>query len=334
MCAAFDTSLELTDREEELLSIFRGTLLFKQRSTVARVAGGWVRDKLLGKYSDDIDVALDDQTGIEFASAVQEYLTSQGQLARRVAVIEANPEKSKHLETATTHVLGMSIDFVNLRAETYSGDSRIPEIRFGSPLEDALRRDFTINALFYNINNGTVEDLTGMGLGDLSNSILRTPLDPFITFKDDPLRVLRAVRFASRFGLAVDASLLAAAQSAEVIAGLAQKVSRERVLKEIEGTLGGSSCRPALALELLKRMGLYSTVFSPVGMPETIASCSVVADPSGPALLHALGTGTGTGTGAETETERGIETGTETGTGTETAESPGGAAPAASMCSR
>ena len=263
------TTIQLTDKEQEIFELFRGSMVWKQRATVARVAGGWVRDKLLGRESDDIDIALDDQTGVEFASSVQEYMTSLGQTARRVAVIEANPEKSKHLETATSRVLDVSVDFVNLRAETYGDDSRIPEIRFGTPLEDALRRDFTINALFYNINSSAVEDITGLGLDDLRNSILRTPMDPFVTFKDDPLRVIRAVRFAARFDLAVDPPLLAAARSAEVHRGLEQKVSRERVLKELEGALGGSSCRPALALELLASMNLFSRIFAPVGDPAT-----------------------------------------------------------------
>lgn len=252
--------IALTSREAELFGIFRDTIAFKQRQTVARVAGGWVRDKLLGKESDDIDVALDDQMGLEFANSVNEYLETQGVVARRVGVIEANPEQSKHLETATTHVLDLSIDFVNLRAETYS-DSRIPETRFGSPLEDALRRDFTINALFYNIQTSSVEDLSGHGLSDLAASVLRTPMDPFVTFKDDPLRVLRAVRFAARFNLAIDARLWAAASDPEVHAGLRSKVSRERMLKEFEGCLCGSSCRPVRALDTMHRLGLSDIVF-------------------------------------------------------------------------
>ena len=93
-------AVKLTADEEELFAVFRGAMAFKDRSTVARVAGGWVRDKLLGRESDDIDVALDDQTGVEFASSVQEFLVSQGHAPHRVGVIEAKPDQSKHLETA------------------------------------------------------------------------------------------------------------------------------------------------------------------------------------------------------------------------------------------
>ena len=99
-------------------------------------------------------------------------------------MIAANPDQSKHLETATLRVDGISIDLVNLRSETYTQDSRIPEMVMGTPLQDAERRDFTINSLFYNINQRSVEDFTGKGLQDLRDGIIRTPLDPETTFLD------------------------------------------------------------------------------------------------------------------------------------------------------
>ena len=92
--------------------------------------------------------------------------------------------------------MGVSIDLVNLRSEEYGEDSRVPEIKIGTPEQDALRRDLTINSLFYNINTKQVEDFTKMGLADLNKGTARTPLEPLKTFMDDPLRVLRTVRFA------------------------------------------------------------------------------------------------------------------------------------------
>ncbi len=80
-----------------------------------------------------------------------------------VGVIKSNPDQSKHLETATLRVMGFELDFVNLRAEEYT-DTRIPVMRIGTALEDAMRRDLTINALFYNLNRRTVEDFTGQGI--------------------------------------------------------------------------------------------------------------------------------------------------------------------------
>ena len=91
------------------------------------------------------------------------------------------------------------IDFVNLRGEEYTEDSRIPIQKIGSPKEDAFRRDFTINSLFYNINENKVEDFTEQGLKDMKDKLLRTPLCPIKTFIDDPLRILRGFRFAARY---------------------------------------------------------------------------------------------------------------------------------------
>jgi tRNA nucleotidyltransferase/poly(A) polymerase len=225
----------------------------------------------------------------------------------------------------------VTIDLVNLRAETYADHSRIPEMvrltgfslcglwsltatgqRFGTPLEDARRRDLTINALFYNINTTEIEDLTGHGLADLANGRIRTPLPPEQTFLDDPLRLLRAVRFANRFDFRLDPELIQAARLPNVhvrstpdeacrgcvIAdrlhsqdALEHKVSRERYLKEIDGMLNGTvSFAPYLgslltdwrcvatardpfgAFALLLELNLFGVVFSPA--PETISADS------------------------------------------------------------
>ena len=93
-------------------------------------------------------------------------------------MIKANSDKSKHLETATIRVGDVFIDLVNLRCETYSEDSRVPQVDIGTPEQDAFRRDLTINSMFYNINANTVEDFTGKGIQDLKDKVLRTPLDP------------------------------------------------------------------------------------------------------------------------------------------------------------
>ncbi|KAF4646929.1 CCA tRNA nucleotidyltransferase, mitochondrial, partial [Perkinsus chesapeaki] len=151
-------------------------------------------DKLLGKESDDIDIAVDDMSGESFAYKVKDFLatTSPNASCSSVGVVRANPDQSKHLETATLRVLDVSLDVNNLRTETYTQDSRIPVVSLGTPQEDASRRDFTINALFYNLRTAAVEDYTGKGLDDLRAGIIRTPLEPTITFQDDPLRILRA----------------------------------------------------------------------------------------------------------------------------------------------
>ncbi|CAI5717312.1 unnamed protein product [Hyaloperonospora brassicae] len=269
--------ITLTPAEDTLFSLLLDVAAQPTANgAVLRVAGGWVRDKLLGRESDDVDVVLDVMTGRAFADLVNVYETAQGRAARAVGVIKANPEQSKHLETATMQMrddFGW-VDFVNLRAETYaSEDHRIPTVAIGTPQQDAERRDFTINALFYNLATRQVEDFTGQGLCDLQKRRLRTPLDPRMTFLDDPLRVLRAVRFASRFSCTLDDDLRAAAQMEEVRVALVRKVSRERVGKEICGMFTGSAARPERAVQLLHELKLCESVFLPSSLLEKMPVC-------------------------------------------------------------
>ena len=232
-----------------------------------RFAGGWVRDKLLELPSHDIDVALSSMTGAEFGKHLQEFSSKHGgryeseaaalgisaQL-RSLNYIAENPEKSKHLATMTTRFLGFDLDFANLRKETYSDTSRNPEMEFGTPEEDALRRDATINALFYNLHTQEVEDFTPRGLSDLDKKIIRTPLEPYQTFKDDPLRVLRLIRFASKYEFEVDPEALAAMKDKSIHHALKIKISRERVGVEVEKMVSGP--HPHRALMLIKDLDL------------------------------------------------------------------------------
>ncbi|KAF1919646.1 hypothetical protein BDU57DRAFT_441068 [Ampelomyces quisqualis] len=254
--------------------------LAKQKTTL-RWTGGWVRDKLLKIGSHDIDLAINNMTGEHFGLKMQEYLTILGNAekhfpaskndktsprgkARKMAPglhkIEANPEKSKNLETATTKVMGIDLDLVNLRKETYNEVSRNPHMEFGTAEEDALRRDATVNAMFYNLHTCQVEDFTQRGFDDLAAKIIRTPLDPMQTFKDDPLRVLRLIRFASRLHYTIDPETAKAMGNPEIQDVLKIKISRERVGIELEKMLRGP--RPRMALELIDRFGLYRTVFT------------------------------------------------------------------------
>ncbi|KAG0641151.1 tRNA nucleotidyltransferase [Tuber brumale] len=187
---------------------------------VLRFVGGWVRDRLLGLLGVDIDVGISNMTGYELATWLSEYISANmdtyGAELGGVHKIKRNPQKSKHLETASVEVLGLDIDFANLRSETYSGDSRIPHMEFGTPEQDALRRDCTINALFYNLHTELVEDFTGLGLQDLAARLIRTPLPPKETFTDDPLRILRLIRFYSRLGFTIVPEAMAAMKLPEI----------------------------------------------------------------------------------------------------------------------
>lgn len=263
---------------------------------ILRFTGGWVRDKLLGTESHDVDVAINKMTGFQFGLRLKEYLETPGNpekyglegvahnetesqnadkkksgIVGGLHKIEANPEKSKHLETVTTKILGLDIDLVNLRKETYTEDSRNPQMEFGTPEEDALRRDATVNAMFYNLNTREIEDFTGKGHDDMANKIIRTPLEPFQTFKDDPLRVLRLIRFASRLGYTIDSEAERWMEDAEIKSALQAKISRERVGVELEKMLKGPD--PLMALNLIDRLTLYSTIFSdPAQDPATAYS--------------------------------------------------------------
>lgn len=235
---------------------------------VIRVAGGWVRDKLIQDYGGayDVDLAVEHMTGVQLATLIQKYIEKHHPhiQASRMGVIAANPEQSKHLETATFRLCGIDMDLSNLRAhEIYTDDSRIPIVRLGTPQEDAFRRDFTVNALFYNLHSRKVEDWTGRAVRDLlQEKKLVTPLEPVQTFRDDPLRILRAIRFAVRLQLHMDTALEEAARLPEIQQALSVKVSRERIGKELEGCLSGKRAKPLLALITLFDLKLEPIVFA------------------------------------------------------------------------
>lgn len=282
------------------------TVLYEEGWTCeARIAGGWVRDKLLGLDSHDLDVSLSSLTGHIFALLLRAYLmspdflesevaqtpgspfhansSSSSQLVGHITKIAANPEQSKNLETATARVAGLELDFVNLRKEVYLGNSRIPTMTFGTALEDAQRRDITINALFYNVHSRQIEDFTRMGVADMHKRIVRTPLEPEQTFLDDPLRVLRCIRFASRLGYSVDQSITDCLHSDDrgtaIRRALESKVSRERFGIEVDKMMLGPD--PKGAIDLIEELGLFHVVFAPLADDHVRGS----ADKS-PAVAH------------------------------------------------
>ncbi|KAI5457220.1 hypothetical protein BGZ63DRAFT_395647 [Mariannaea sp. PMI_226] len=267
-------TIELTPREQQL----RQLLLDVAKSIddsgnanqpiILRWAGGWVRDKLLNIESHDIDVAINAMTGVPFAERMCEYCEKPEAIAKHgigpadigsLHNVARNPDKSKHLETAMVKMFGLDLDFVNLRKETYTEDSRNPQMEFGTAQEDALRRDATVNALFYNLHTDQVEDLTG-GLHDMASKIIRTPLEPFQTFMDDPLRVLRLVRFASRLQFTIDSKTRQFMSNQSVLDALRIKISRERVGVELEKMLKGA--HPRDSLNLINELNLYLAIFT------------------------------------------------------------------------
>ncbi|GAB2287286.1 hypothetical protein Dimus_021666 [Dionaea muscipula] len=262
--------IDLTAKETQIFDRLLEVLRHFNLNTQLRVAGGWVRDKLLGKDCYDIDIAIDNMLGREFCEKVNEYLASRGEEVQGIGVIQCNPDQSKHLETARMRLFDMWIDFVNLRSEDYCENSRIPTMRFGTAKEDAYRRDLTINSLFYNINTNSVEDFTGRGLEDLKSGNVVTPLPPKETFLDDPLRVLRAVRFGARFEFVLDEALKQAAACDEVRAAIGEKISRERIGHEVDLMISGN--QPVQAVNYLCDLKLFWVVFRlPPGVEPAVA---------------------------------------------------------------
>lgn len=272
--------IQLTPRETQLKELLLDAAEYVNRSQptaeplVLRWAGGWVRDKLLDIESHDIDTAINIMTGEAFALKICELCEKPETVKKHhitdtdighLHKIARNPDKSKHLETTTIKLFDFDVDFVNLRKETYSQDSRNPQMEFGTAEEDALRRDATVNALFYNLHTSRVEDFT-TGLPDMKSKLIRTPLEPFQTFMDDPLRVLRLVRFASRLGFTIDPVAEQVMGNAKVLDALRLKISRERVGVEVEKMLKGKD--PRRSLQYINELGLYNAIFTDPTKPD------------------------------------------------------------------
>lgn len=258
-------SIILTTAEQNIRNVLIGYCEYYNKTSTGqlelRITGGWVRDKLLGNDSHDIDIAVNNLTGEQFVNGLHAYLKKyEPKLStHNVHTIKMNPEKSKHLETCTTKLFGIDIDFVNLRSEEYTHESRVPTIEFGTPEEDAVRRDATLNALFYNLNKNEIEDFTKQGLEDLEHGILRTPLPPIQTFLDDPLRIIRLIRFASRFNFIIEPETLIAMKDERNKVALQTKISKERVEIELRKIL--TSKNPGYGLQLINYVDLASSIF-------------------------------------------------------------------------
>jgi tRNA nucleotidyltransferase/poly(A) polymerase/murein DD-endopeptidase MepM/ murein hydrolase activator NlpD len=275
--------ITLTETEEKIFDLLRQVVAEKAPGTTLRVAdapegptlrvaGGWVRDKLMGKESHDIDISVDNMSGLAFARLVRDWMQEHGMpVPKDVAVVEANPEAKKSLETAILKIYGISIDFVQMREDVYTSDTRRPTIVLDvTPEQDARRRDLTINSIFYNINEGKIEDYVG-GVEDLKKGVARTPLDPYKTFMEDPLRILRTIRFAAKYNLEVDPDLIEAAKHPDVQDAFKQKISKERIWSELVGQPEGEGWKRGLmvgpnfhrAAELMGEMGLRDLLLVP-----------------------------------------------------------------------
>ncbi len=212
----------------------------------AYVIGGWVRDLILHRPSKDIDIVTDGN-GIELAERVAQK-------------IDAKPHVNvfKNFGTAQFNFEDYDIEFVGARKESYRANSRKPDVQGGTLVDDQRRRDFTINTLALSLNKKNFGELVDPfhGVQDLENRIIRTPLDPDITYSDDPLRMMRAVRFSSQLGFNIEKSSLdSIAKNCERL----KIVSAERISDELNKII--LSPIPSFGLGLLSDTGLLNLFF-------------------------------------------------------------------------
>ena len=220
----------------------------RERNVRAFVIGGYVRDCFLGRPSSDIDIVVEG-SGIDFARAVGERTGSY-------------VSYFKNFGTAMLHYKGDEIEFVGARKESYRRESRKPIVEDGTLRDDQERRDFTINAMAFSLQEDSFGELVDPfgGIKDLAAGIIRTPLDPDTTYSDDPLRMLRAVRFATKLSTP-ELTFRIVPESLESMRRMADRLSIlsvERITEELNKML--VTARPSMAFDLMEQTGLLERI--------------------------------------------------------------------------
>lgn len=216
------------------------------RNMPAFVIGGYVRDFYLGRNSKDIDIVTLG-SGIELAELVAEKLGN-----------DVKVNVFKNFGTAMLRFGDMEIEFVGARKESYRIDSRKPIVEDGTLEDDQKRRDFTINAMAFCLNSHSFGNLSDPfnGINDLEKKIIRTPLEPNTTFSDDPLRMMRAIRFAAQLNFNIEENTFSAiTENRERL----KIVSSERIIDEFNKIL--ATAKPSVGINLLSESGLLEVFF-------------------------------------------------------------------------
>ncbi len=239
--------MEINCTENELATIRKVANAAQALGMETYLIGGFVRDKLLERETKDADfVCVGD--GIELAKEVAKQFDPVPQV-----------DVFKNFGTAHIKIQNdFDIEFVGARRESYSFDSRKPDVEPGTIAEDQNRRDFTFNALAISLNKSNYGKLIDpfKGVEDLENKIIRTPLDPVKTFSDDPLRMMRAIRFASQLGFEIEETTW---QGIKDSAGRIKIISQERITDELNKII--LSPTPSVGFDLLYKSGLLTIIF-------------------------------------------------------------------------
>ena len=249
----------MTDFINSNIAIKKIAEIARKENIAAFLVGGFVRDKLLGNENMDIDISVIGNA-INFAEIVASHFKTK---------VDAVYDK---FGTALLKLPGkdgeqIKIEFASARKESYRKSSRKPVVEFSDLINDLSRRDFTINALAVSLNNDSNETIDHFcGLKDLESKILRTPLEPYKTFDDDPLRIMRACRFASQLGFSIAPETFEAMKEMRERLRLNKNeptvVSQERITDEFMKIL--SSLEPSIGLKLLFTSGVMEIIFPEV----------------------------------------------------------------------
>ncbi len=244
--------INLTDFEKSIFEKVAKAAEILQYPTY--VVGGFVRDKILGRLTKDIDIVCVGD-GILLANEVTKLFHPAPQVnffknfgTAQIKIYTGENSENEALE----------IEFVGARKESYRQESRNPVVEPGSLEDDQNRRDFTINALAISLNQHDFGELVDPfnGVGDLENKIIKTPLAPEVTFSDDPLRMMRAIRFASQLNFNIEPQTL---EAISTIANRIKIISGERIADELNKIL--LSPKPSIGFDLLYKTGLLEIIF-------------------------------------------------------------------------
>ncbi len=247
--------INCTGEEKELFA--KVAKAAEQLAVDAYLIGGFVRDKILGRETKDADiVCIGDGIALAKATAQQfrpvpsvQYFKNFGTAHIRILL---------QRKAAQHEPEWFDLEFVGARKESYRAESRKPEVEVGSFKDDQERRDFTINALAISLNKSDYGQLIDPfnGVEDLKNQLIRTPLDPHITFSDDPLRMMRAIRFATQLGFQIMPEVFEAIRKQ---ADRIRIISKERITDELNKIILAE--RPSIGFDLLYRSGLLKKIF-------------------------------------------------------------------------
>lgn len=238
--------MDIVCTQEELKLFERIGKTAEKMGVCCYLIGGFVRDKLLGRPTKDVDIVCTGD-GIELAHNVANTFTHRPKV-----------NFFKTFGTAQFRYNSLDVEFVGARKESYSSHSRNPEVSPGTIEDDQRRRDFTINALAISLNKDDYGKLVDPfnGIDDLEKKTIKTPLDPDITFSDDPLRMMRAIRFATQLGFQItDIVFDAICRNASRI----KIVSQERITDELNKIM--LAPKPSVGLDLLFRSGVLKEFF-------------------------------------------------------------------------